>query len=177
MKIDKLVSIPLESGHIVIENILWRITSLGFNPLRIGSYCNHARFEGRRVLAKCFNPLRIGSYCNKMAKATREQIESYVSIPLESGHIVILKIFFSYAYVYRCFNPLRIGSYCNQLKNLWRNMVYHSFNPLRIGSYCNAMFMFVFKDVASGFNPLRIGSYCNLALDAKKLKSYWFQSP
>ena len=61
-----LVSIPLESGHIVIK-IIAELTvkfKAGFNPLRIGSYCN-LLFQVKVILLKL------------------------VSIPLESGHIVI----------------------------------------------------------------------------------------
>ena len=35
-----------------------------------------------------FNPLRIGSYCNFIVKAD-SMMSALVSIPLESGHIVI----------------------------------------------------------------------------------------
>ena len=60
-----LVSIPLESGHIVIkeEKMSERDFGEGFNPLRIGSYCNLTL--GFVIgMAISFNPLRIGSYCN-----------------------------------------------------------------------------------------------------------------
>ena len=64
------VSIPLESGHIVI-------------------------ISGKRTLSETisFNPLRIGSYCNVDSAYINELAElGLVSIPLESGHIVILII-------------------------------------------------------------------------------------
>ena len=48
---------------------------------------------------KGFNPLRIGSYCNKAAAAAAvEAAVEAVSIPLESGHIVIC------GYSYKCNN-------------------------------------------------------------------------
>ena len=37
-----------------------------------------------------FNPLRIGSYCNYEAYNAMDDFNMEVSIPLESGHIVIL---------------------------------------------------------------------------------------
>ena len=39
---NQAVSIPLESGHIVMIEIPERAVEdvVGFNPLRIGSYCN-----------------------------------------------------------------------------------------------------------------------------------------
>ena len=62
-----MVSIPLESGHIVSQ--------------KTRTVC--------RIL-KSFNPLRIGSYCIYM---DFEEIEKkLVSIPLESGHIVLKTI-------------------------------------------------------------------------------------
>ena len=57
------VSIPLESGHIVILFWMQSKKLKGFNPLRIGSYCNK-NFFGAIIAPSGFNPLRIGSYCN-----------------------------------------------------------------------------------------------------------------
>ena len=62
-----MVSIPLESGHIVIFS---------------------SRF--RRKSESSFNPLRIGSYCNILITSDLAMVT--VSIPLESGHIVIKKV-------------------------------------------------------------------------------------
>ena len=125
---SKWVSIPLESGHIVM-NIRWelvlRYRIISFNPLRIGSYCNIKWVSGK-PLTPCFNPLRIGSYCNSASRKRN---------PTPKGG----------------FNPLRIGSYCNEPKMAMTKIVVNGFNPLRIGSYCNISNQNMVRYLDSGF--------------------------
>ena len=106
---------------------------------------------------------------------------THVSIPLKSGHIVIL-VFGVDVRRLMSFNPLKIGSYCN-ITIIWQRLLSQSFNPLKIGSYCNGKLRVDMSDfnvsipLKSGhivinqgfndtvraccFNPLKIGSYCN----------------
>ena len=65
-------------------------------------------------LEMCFNPLRIGSYCNVVKLDVKKT--GTVSIPLESGHIVIKLIGLWINTKTAGFNPLRIGSYCNEAR-------------------------------------------------------------
>ena len=68
-KVGENVSIPLESGHIVIEIlVLGGSLIASFNPLRIGSYCNTWKRAYTIDTSIGFNPLRIGSYCNTLSR-------------------------------------------------------------------------------------------------------------
>ena len=64
------------------------IAKLGFNPLKIGSYCNERSWVKAYLRFRSFNPLKIGSYCNRRSRKKLGK-----SLP--------------------SFNPLKIGSYCN----------------------------------------------------------------
>ena len=60
------VSIPLKSGHIVIDEIKEdAMHSLVSIPLKSGHIVilKHA-FPSKGEYEECFNPLKIGSYCN-----------------------------------------------------------------------------------------------------------------
>ena len=76
-----IVSIPLKSGHIVIENI-WdsgQGINDGFNPLKIGSYCNKIVRKAILMQNKSFNPLKIGSYCNTDSGYIDDMLVSFQS--------------------------------------------------------------------------------------------------
>ena len=86
-----LVSIPLESGHIVITKIgafeyQGAFVSI---PLESGHIVIAAELKALLKEFFSFNPLRIGSYCNMLLRDLKEVAKATVSIPLESGHIVM----------------------------------------------------------------------------------------
>ena len=62
-----------------------------------------------------FNPLKIGSYCNMFSNIIMT-VTAEVSIPLKSGHIVIRGTWHTSHVIFR-FNPLKIGSYCNHVES------------------------------------------------------------
>ena len=60
---------------------------VSFNPLRIGSYCNLRLWRGRSRGMSVSIPLESGHIVIENAVLTLQAL--LVSIPLESGHIVI----------------------------------------------------------------------------------------
>ncbi len=106
------------------------------------------------ALGQSFNPLRIGSFGNRSTAFADFGVA--VSIPLESGHLVIRR--YQLGPNFPSFNPLRIGSFGNYRveETIW--MI--SFNPLRIGSFGN-QHATVLAHARDRFNPLRIGSFGN----------------
>ena len=85
------VSIPLKSGHIVIDYFLYyRVNTQKVSiPLKSGHIViigfSRADFD-----ENSFNPLKIGSYCNHINNVWKRTVRPFtVSIPLKSGHIVI----------------------------------------------------------------------------------------
>ena len=65
---------------------------MSFNPLRIGSYCNRMKWSGQKEFAIFVSiPLESGHIVIEIHKLGQQVL--VVSIPLESGHIVIYSIF------------------------------------------------------------------------------------
>ena len=52
-----------------------------------------------------------------LKKVAEKATAKLVSIPLESGHIVMNVMIVNNGEKKHCFNPLRIGSYCNRYRN------------------------------------------------------------
>ena len=151
------VSIPLESGHIVIKDDNYKKTRNRVSiPLESGHIVIYLKM-GIQMEVKRFNPLRIGSYCNCCRAYNEPPLGTKVSIPLESGHIVIVEDYMVRNQEMGLVSiPLESGHIVMKciLSFLTRKM---RFNPLRIGSYCNQFIGLTVKDAEYVSIPLESG--------------------
>ena len=111
-----MVSIPLKSGLIVIENL----------PTTVA------------LVYPSLNPLEIGSNCNKYIDAWDLQEDIQVSIPLKSGLIVIPYTPFGMDYKCNVSIPLKSGLIVI-IEILGIDIEQFCLNPLEIGSNCNIL--------------------------------------